>query len=68
VQALQLTPLLVFQYTVTVTMTVTYAESIFLSSSFLMDDLLCEKNKLFFYLTAQNFRICKDVWVSCIMF
>ena len=40
----------------------------FLASSFLLDDLLREHNERFFFLTAQNQRICKDVWVSCIMF
>ena len=33
-----------------------------------MDDMLREHNERFFYLTAQNFRTCNDVWVSCIMF
>ena len=40
----------------------------FLCASFLMDELLREHNERFFFLTAQNARICKDVWVSCIMF
>lgn len=44
------------------------AESLFLSHSYLMDDLLREHNERYFYLTAQNLRICNDVWVSCIMF
>jgi hypothetical protein len=40
----------------------------FLGSSFLMDDMLREHNERFFFLTAQNQRICRDVWTSCIMF
>ena len=44
------------------------AERRFLRSSYLMDDLLREHNERFFFLTAQNCRICYDAWVSCIMY
>lgn len=44
------------------------AERRFLQSSYLMDDLLREHNERFFFLTAQNCRICHDTWVSCIMY
>lgn len=44
------------------------AERRFLQSSYLMDELLREHNERFFFLTAQNCRICHDTWVSCIMY
>lgn len=45
-----------------------HAERRFLASSYLFDDLLREHNERFFFLTAQNCRICNDTWVSSIMY
>jgi hypothetical protein len=45
-----------------------HAESTFLASSFVMEQLLVEHNEQFFYLTPQNLHISNSVWVSCIMY
>jgi hypothetical protein len=45
-----------------------HAETVFLSNSFLMDQLLMQHNEQFFFLTPQNLHICNSVWVSCIMY
>lgn len=45
-----------------------HAESTFLASSFVLEQLLVEHNEQFFYLTPQNLHISNSVWVSCIMF
>lgn len=42
--------------------------STFVCYSWLMDDLLRYHNEHFFYLTAQNLKICNDAWVSMIQF
>lgn len=42
--------------------------SMFLSYSWLMDDMLRQHNEQFFYLTPQNLRICNDVWVGMVQF
>ena len=42
--------------------------STFLSYSWLFDDLLRSHNEHFFHLTAQNLKICNDVWVGMIQF
>jgi hypothetical protein len=40
----------------------------FVSYSWLMDDMLRDHNERFFYLTAQNLKICNDVWTGMVQF
>jgi hypothetical protein len=40
----------------------------FVAHSWLLDDMLRDHNERFFYLTAQNLKICNDVWVGMVQF
>jgi hypothetical protein len=42
--------------------------STFTSYSWLLDDMLRDHKERFFYLTAQNLKICNDVWVGMVQF